>query len=474
MRAAALFTALVPVLAALASCVGDDPTSGPPATPADGGGDATSGPTPDSGGGGDSGGANDGGDVDSGALVDIDGDVVDLFGNLVADAKVRVGATTVTTGGDGHFHFALVPATYDLDVVSPGPGGQKEITSFRGLTTRSPKANVNHAVSSVVKTTSFAGTFSSPLSYTTNEHLKITDTEQYFGFAQPTVLSDPSAGSSFSGGTAVWFGNPATPLTIWSYKFIAPTVGSNPTAFTGFYRSEIQVTAGTPVTNYNVMLAAGTSTATLTGTVVSLPPGAATATVLASFKLSADTFGSYFHETTNVTNAFSIATPTGANMVVNVIAEAGSSSGPITHGHKVWKANAAPNATGVALTFGTPPSFATPADAATGVTNATAFTWTAGSPAGVYMLTITCGTGATGYRVTLFTTATSATPTDASALGADWPTGASCTWDLTLYGKATTVNTMAVANARNRLDRPIGPVDGILETAAGYGFSTPM
>src|SRR3982751_1301932 len=49
---------------------------------------------------------------------DITGTVLDVFGTPLSGANVRVGTTMVTTGGDGQFHFALVPATYDLDVVT--------------------------------------------------------------------------------------------------------------------------------------------------------------------------------------------------------------------------------------------------------------------------------------------------------------------------------------------------------------------
>lgn len=406
---------------------------------------------------------NPGGGSDA-ALADVTGTVLDVFGTPLADAHVRIGADMITTGGDGQFHFAAVPPSYDLDVVTADASGVKQVTGYRGLTSRTPEVGVSaSSVQTAPVSGSFAGvTFPLP----SGQHIALSDTEQYFGFDQPTVLGDITT-SSFSGGTGVWFGKPMFQGTIWAVQYTQ--TGTAITGYNAYSRIATSMTAGTAKVVTVVMTPL--STATVSGTVSSVPPAAGSAGVSVVLKHASDPFGHFVGDSASTTSAFSLPAPSGGSISVNVVASASSSSGGLSQSYHVWKANVPSSTTNVSLAFGTAAAFGAPANSATGVKSDATFSWSAGTPAGAYKLDITCAAGS-NYAATIFTTGTSVKLSDTAPLGAVWPLTKACTWTVTLYGTVTSVDGAAVANARNKLDRFNGPVDGSWTMTSGFGFTT--
>jgi hypothetical protein len=211
------------------------------------------------------------GDVedDDAPFANVDGTVLDVFGSPLAGANVRIGTTTFTTGGDGQFHFTAVPPTYDLDVVTTDPNNLKRVTGFRGLTTRTLEVDV---FASGVQTTQVSGSFTGvafPLP--AGQHIALSDTEEYFGFDQPTMPGGEDITTpNFSGATGVWFGKPTVQGTIWALQFTK--TGTTTTAYNGFSRIPASMTAGTPKGVAGIAMSA-LSTATLSGNVTGLPVG---------------------------------------------------------------------------------------------------------------------------------------------------------------------------------------------------------
>ncbi len=417
------------------------------------------------------GGGSDSGVGDSGGTGagNVDGTVLDVFGTPLSGANVRLGTMMVTTAGDGQFHFAAVPSSYDLDVVTTDASSLKRLTAFRGLTTRTPEVQVL-VTTSGAQTTPVSGNFAGvtfPLP--SGQHIALSDTDEYFGFDQPTLPGgEDITASSFSGATGVWLGKPTFQGTIWAHQFTSSSTGAV-TAYNAYARIPTSMTAGTPKTVTIAMTPL--STATVAGTVTSLPAGAGTASVAIALKHASDPFGHFLGGSTSTTGSFSIASPSGASLSVNVFASAGTTSGGITEMFWLWKANVASSATNVSLAFGTPATYGGPANGATGVKSDATFSWSAGTPAGVYMLVITCEASA-NYAATIFTTGTSVKLPDTTALGATWPLTKSCTWSIVLYGVVSSVDGVVAANGRNKLDRPNGPLDGARTETDGYSFTT--
>ena len=326
-----------------------------------------------------------GGDDDA-PFANVDGTVLDVFGSPLSGANVRIGTTMVTTGGDGQFHFTAVPPTYDLDVVTTDPNNLKRVTGFRGLTTRTPEVDVS---ASGVQTTQVSGSFTGvafPLP--TGQHIALSDTEEYFGFDQPTMPGgEDITAPNFSAATGVWIGKPTFQGTIWAIQFTR--MGSTTTAYNGFSRIPASMTAGTPKVVAGIAMTA-LSTATLSGNVTGVPVGG-TASVAIALKHASDPFGHFVGESTSTAGAFSLPAPSGGSISVNVVATAGTTSGGIMQSFNVWKANVPSNATNVSLAFGTAATYGGPANGATGVKSDATFTWSAGTPAGVYLIDINCG-----------------------------------------------------------------------------------
>jgi hypothetical protein len=465
-----IFFACVPLALALTafetSCVGDDPEVSSPNGDAGGNGNGN---------GEGSVGAEDTGpgtDVDSSADViatsDIDGHVTDLFARPVPGATVRVGAVIVNSDTSGHFHLTGVPATYDLDVVAPSKTNGKGVTSFRGLTTRNPEVTVEGE--HVSRTAAVSGTFMPTVSLGANEHVRVTDVDTMTGFDHQAISTNETGAWS---GTAMWAGPTTSPLTFWMWKYGAIGSEGEPTAFFGYATVRRNAVAGMGDNSLSSGLTAVT-TASLSGSVTDIPSPASSALVFIVMKHSLDRYGHTLSPKLGVNGAFTMATPSGTGLSVNVIAQTGANVGPLSENHFVWKANAASNATGVTLAFGTPARPVSPAPSATGVKNDAIFDWSAGSPAGVYELVIRCGSGASEYVATVYTTAKTAAPSDAGMIGAPWPASTSCNWGVTLFQKITTVDAVvAVAGARNELEKGNGPKDGAFVRSFGYGFMTP-
>lgn len=393
--------------------------------------------------------------------------MTDVFARPVPGATVRVGAVIVNSDTSGRFHLAGVPATYDLDVVAPSKGNGKGVTSFRGLTTRNPEVTVEGEY--VLRTAPVSGTFTA-VSLGSNQHVRVTDVDTATGFDHQAISTNETGAWS---GTATWAGPTTSPLTFWMWKYGAIGSEGEPTAFFGYTTVRRNAVAGVGDDTLSSSLTAVT-TASLSGSVMDIPSPASSALVFIVMKHSLDRYGHALSPKLDVSGAFTMATPSGTGLSVNVIAQTGGNVGPLSESHRVWKANAASNATGVTLAFGTGARPVSPGHSTTGVKNDATFDWTAGSPAGVYELVIRCGSGPSEYVATVYTTATTASPSDAGMIGAPWPASNSCNWGVTLFQKITTVDAVvAVAGARNELEQGNGPKDGAFVRSFGNGFTTP-
>ena len=439
-------------LVAFPACVGDDPPAVAPTS------DAGAVHTADAGGGN--------AVPDAGAVSAIEGDIIDAYARPVANATIRAGSAQTTTSATGHFQIPDVTPTYDLDVLAPSRANGKAITSFRGLTTRTPEVSVEGVYE--LRLASISG---SSAARGTDQHLLFQSVDQTTGLAGDAIIVDPSATWS---ATATWKGATKSEASIWSLSYTtASGHGPNdaPTSFGAYqvFRKTLNTTtAAATVTSDLVPV----GSATLSGSVVTLPAPAGSAIVSIALKNTNDRYGLPITSSLLPNGSFSITTAT--TLSANVIGQAGGNDGDFGDTHYVWKANQAANAQNVVLAFGTAARSVSPRNGAAAVTGSTTFTWTAGSPAGVYRLDVRCVNGTEEYVATVYTTTANAVPPDASALGAQWPVGGSCGWGVTLYQKAATVDAVvATATSFLELTSTNGPVDGAYAVSSGYTFTTP-
>ncbi len=76
---------------------------------------------------------------------EVQGRVINFFQHAVPGARVTIGETTVTTGDNGEFRIADVPASYDATILIATEGSEslpRDVTRYEGLTRRDPTLQV--------------------------------------------------------------------------------------------------------------------------------------------------------------------------------------------------------------------------------------------------------------------------------------------------------------------------------------------
>ena len=403
------FIILAPSFLFLA-CVGDSPAVVPLA---DGG---TDGPT-------DGNVVADAG-VDSVGPAPVSGVVVDERDVPVANADVRIGATDAKTDSAGKFSI-VAPATYDVLIVNSTQGTtidtttNKKLTAFLGLSSRTPRLQVQGAAKRLTTVTVNTSGVTTPLP----------SGDQWYVLTAPTTLSSSSQiGLSPNNVQTMsqinWTG--AEPAQGSFYGYVVTTVGSFPTAWktqtaaTPFTMSGANATftanfnGGSPaVGDLNVTIVPGSSA--MAGYFVGHDPAPGARRLFG--QLSGFTQTSQSSKLPTAGSAFASARATTPNNVAAI----------------AWRAGLkVPSNVTITIPTGDL-SLSAPAANATGIGTGSSFSWTA--PAGhVFYTRINCGAAPSSDLADIVGATPSFVLPDTGPLGVPLPTATSCTWSVTAFG----------------------------------------
>lgn len=388
-------------------CVGDSPTTNPSLDAGGSDAPATDAPVGDGGGG-----------------APVTGTVVDPTGALVEGAKILVGTASTTSAADGSFTVADVPATYDLDLVSP----DKTVTSFRGLKTRAPRILIQATQQRIAPVTgSVTGLTQGP-----NEALQIffagneTIDSYASGAVQPTYTSsiswkgEASATGALLGLAYTTDGNG----TVTKLVSLAP------------FSANTTVKAGVGVTKD---LSFTTMTSASIAVTLNFLTAGTTSLVFARMHTSFLPLAGHQYLTAKPASATSTTVPTlqfsGAKYDVGATHEEVVGKEFV----EAWVSNVDANATVTLTGLGSYGHIQAPPDGATGVSTTTPFTWT--NAPGVFVLDVGCGSS--GYSLRLVTAATNARLPDVSSLGLALPTNTQCNFSVSTYATHSSVDDWA-------------------------------
>ena len=166
-------------------------------------------------------------------------------------------------------------------------------------------------------------------------------------------------------------------------------------------------------------------------------------------------------EDSSTSTSFSYTTPSISDATFTLVVTAQGTSGGSA---LVKKPGLAANESGLALSIPPPPMLSLPANAATGVTVTTPFSWT--SFTGVYLVIFSTGAGPT-YAV--FSAATTVTIPDLSVEGFPLPASAPFNWEVYGFGPTTSVDSLAVPGGFINL---LYLLDGYTGVSLGRTFTT--
>lgn len=415
------FLGLAPALLLLSACVGDAPTT----TPTQEAGVDT--------------GTSDGGGTDAGldapAPGPVNGVVVDERDVPVANADVRIGGTDAKTDSSGKFTITA-PGTYDVLVVNSTAGTtidtttNKKLTAFLGLTTRTPRLQVQGAAKHTTTVTVNTSGVTVPLA----------SSDSWYVLTAPTTLSSSSliglSPNNLQTASQInWSG--VEPAQGQFYGYVVTITSSFPSA----WKNQTAATAFT-MSGANASFTAAfnggpPAVGDLNTTIV---PGAAT---IVGFFVGHDPapgarrlFGVLSGFTQNTQSS---KLPTAGSAFVSARGTTPGNTAAIA-----WRAGLkVPSNVTVTLPAGdvTPSA---PAANATGVGAGSNFAWSA--PSGyVFQTRINCGSSPSSYLADVLGATPSFVLPDAAALGVPLPTATSCTWSVTAFAP--------VANA----DALVGP-----------------
>lgn len=298
-----------------------------------------------------------------------------------------IGRPSVTSGAGGVFTFTDVTPPYDLyTFIDAGCGTSTTPTAYiyKGLTRPDP------TVTAGVYTANCTNFF--PFCVIPAPNSNVSGTKNGTGNNTDPVVWAWSAGSFNSGalntngtysGNLSWCSGNSSTGAVHALQFTRKPNGA-PDTFLGYAKTgNLTVQSGTPVNALSLTFTSVSTTATVTGT-LNAPPGYPTPTVQLTQQFGNANEILWEDDTTAIDAAFPILAPAGGNSLY-----AASSLSGVGNSYFVQ-----PLSSNTTLDFTMPAAavLMTPANAATGVTSATPFAWTA-SPGTVSLVSVT-GTGA--------------------------------------------------------------------------------
>ncbi len=367
-----------------------------------------------------------------GPIITVAGQILDVAGMPVANAPVAIGTQKTTTDANGHFTIAGVTTPYDLVTVTVWNGEQLCI-ELRGLTRTDPTIAFTTGDPPLVNQARVAGNLSGgdPLS-TSGDYTYVVIGSPVTRQAAPVVdnpfdmLLEWSGPTSFSG-------------NLHALQFAADGFSQPPTSYKGYgTKTGVTVTHGTTQSGQDLTLDS-VSTANLSGS-ITLPSAAYSLTSMYLTLTFDDGASIPLFNWADSALAFNYLMPSGIGATGNLGVTA-----TVTGAQSVASASGlAPNTSGVSLEVHAAALQLLPAEASTGVTTDTDFTWTA-FDGGLYFVYFYPDSGGDyDYPPTLpaYIVVTSGTTTKipdlvALGIGQGLPTGTGYTWSVTAQAPLT-------------------------------------
>jgi hypothetical protein len=365
------------------------------------------------------------------STITVTGHVVSSQLRPVANAPVVItGYPSTTSDANGAFTVSGVTPPYDVTVVI---SSTKLGITYRGLTRSDPTLVNLFSTPPAVNNAAVSGTVSGgagyplPVNHTSNV---VYISPEASGGSIPNSLS-----GAYSLGLS-WDGNSTTSGTLHALQWQTTPAGM-PQTYTGYAtKAGVIVSAGGSFAGHNLAMASVTG-GTISGT-ITVP-----ATVTLGSKVLALAFSSNRSITlgseggTSAAFTYNVPNVTGTTITLSATGTGGGGLSIAT------KTGIAVGATGVGLTLPEVPQLSLPVDAATNVTNATPFAWTA-IPSMVYLILFNGPAGEPDYLI-VTGTATTTIP-DLTSLGLGLPAGTGYSWGLYVFGPNASIDAAAGPN----------------------------
>ncbi|MGO8968177.1 MAG: hypothetical protein ACLQDQ_01220 [Myxococcaceae bacterium] len=356
------------------------------------------------------------------AGITVTGTVVDNYGIPIAGETVVIesdgGTQTVVSDGDGGFSVQNVFTPYTATVVE-----STQAVQYQGLTRQNPSLNTLLSLPQSHSAT-LSGTF------TGGFYPEGASENTVFLFSSPQTTA--SLGDQHSGTYSVpvtWAGPSTTVGTLFALQ-IENGVTGLPMAYPGYGTEGVQFQdMGT--LSQNIALSSVT-TGTFSGAIETVPSGYALSFIAVSLVPASGVNMAAVFDSSGTTS-FSYVVPAISNTEISVTAAATSGLGEFSY---ILQTGLSANST-VMLNIPASPTLISPANAATGVTAATPFSWTP-FPGGINEFQATpTGSGPAFY---VFTAATTLDLADA---GLPLPASAAYTWRVVGFAPLATVDELA-------------------------------
>jgi hypothetical protein len=402
---------------------------------------------------------DDSGTNPTNAVITVSGKVVGYGGRAVASVPVVIGTLpTVTTDANGNFSIANVTVPYNITAVNPS---SNTALVYTGLTRTDPTLTfidlyLGFPSSATVSGTVTGGeTYPQPLSH-------------FLGvsFISPecdwTVLMNGPSSGLFSLKPS-WNGPVTTSGIIHALAWQTDATTVLPISYKGYgTRTGVALSNGGTFSAQNVVVSP-IATTNFSGAV------SAQAGYVLSNRYVDMVFGTAGMQiisdatipSTPTSTTFNYLMPniTGATLTLSAVA----TKGLITVSG--FKKGFAINASGVTLALPAGPEYTLPVTAATGVTTATTFSWTAMANA-VYLIQFTGPAGKPRYQIV--TSATTATIPNLTSLGLGLPANASYIWTIRSFAPFGSIDAAASANVGLGLLTISGATEGYaVDTGSG-------
>jgi hypothetical protein len=352
---------------------------------------------------------------DSPSTIDVHGVVVGRVG-AAANLTVRIqGHPTVMTDSSGAFTISGVTVPYDVAIVD---SANKLAAVHQGLTRPNPTLVLPNPLGTMI-TGAVSGTFSGGKS----------------GDSTFTTFDSPDTaqmGNTYAAGVTAfsdsfyWFGSSTTTGTLRAFQM---QLGGNmlPSVFDGYGElPNVVLSNGGSVTGQVISIMTAPPNGALSGS-YTVPPGYTVFRGDVCLQASGHhPLGIYFDTTKSSSFAYVIPQITGVTWAIQLVAQ-----GPSLSAATAWQPGLAAGTSGLNVTAPSATTLMQPADAATGVGTTAMFSWMS-EPSAVYIVSLE--PMAAGWVETVFTTATTMTIPDLSALGAPLASGTSYQWYVSTVG----------------------------------------
>jgi len=402
---------------------------------------------------------NDSGTNPTSALITVSGKVVGYGGRAVASVPVVIGTLpAATTDANGNFSIANVTVPYDVTVVNPS---SNTALVYIGLTRTDPTLTFIDLYPGFPSSATLGGAVTGGEVYPQplNHFLGVS-------FISPEcdwtlIMNAPSTGSYSL--KPSWDGPASTTGIIHALEWQADATTFLPISYKGYgTKTGVALSNGGTFTGQNVVVSPIAAT-NFSGTV----------TAQAGYSLS-NRYVTMVFSTAGMQIISDATTPSTPNsttfnyVIPNIPATTLTLSALATKGVVTvsgFKKGFAINANGVALALPAGPEYTLPVSAATGVTTATTFSWTAMANA-VYVVQFTGPAGKPRYQIV--TTGTTATIPNLTSLGLGLPASSSYSWTIRAFAPIGSIDAAASATGLMGLLTATGAAEGYtVDTGSG-------